>query len=284
MPWTSETHPVLGPKAATEIESSMSKSNRDDMLGVMTIAIAGSRVCGVDDDDCGSSVSSASIAVLLVMWRKIRGIYGARICNDPLSSSHVLCCLFRLRGSPVPVRRRMRNRPRRTKSGAGHMEVRLLVNCVDIERRRRSGDEGNPSGAEADLASRKRSPGMEPRLSTVAIKVLSYLKLQACSKEWLLMERLASNQAYPSTIEKINLDSGMVINRNAAAAGCHISLAGILSATSPGPGLISFPRTRMGELTKEQREDELTAKQRMARKDLVPNSSLVQLCEAEGVK
>lgn len=98
------------------------------------------------------------------------------------------------------------------------------------------------------------------------------------------MERLASNQAYPSTIEKINLDSGMVINRNAAAAGYHISLAGIPSAASPGPGLINFPWTRMGELTKKQREDELTAEQRMARKNLVPDSSLVQLCEAEGVE
>ena len=40
----------------------------------------------------------------------------------------------------------------------------------------------------------------------------------------------------------------------------------------------------MGELTKKQREDELTAEQRMARKNLVPDSSLVQLCEAEGVE
>jgi hypothetical protein len=43
------------------------------------------------------------------------------------------------------------------------MEVRLPVNCIDIERRGRRGDEGDPSGAEADLASRKRSSGMEPR-------------------------------------------------------------------------------------------------------------------------
>lgn len=79
MPWISEAHPVLGLKAATEIEGSMSKSNRDDMLGVMTIAIAGSRICGIEDDDSGLSVSSATIAVLLVcLWCKIRGIYGAR--------------------------------------------------------------------------------------------------------------------------------------------------------------------------------------------------------------
>jgi hypothetical protein len=77
------------------------------------------------------------------------------------------------------------------------------------------------------------------------------LKLHACSKEWLLKERLVSNQAYPSKIEKINLDSGMVINPKRSGAGYHISLAGIPSATSPGPGLINFPWTRMGELTKE---------------------------------
>jgi hypothetical protein len=31
-PWISEAHPVLGLKAATEVEGSMSKSNRDEML------------------------------------------------------------------------------------------------------------------------------------------------------------------------------------------------------------------------------------------------------------
>jgi hypothetical protein len=36
------------------------------MLGVMTIAIAGGGVLGIDDGDCGSSASSATVTVLLV--------------------------------------------------------------------------------------------------------------------------------------------------------------------------------------------------------------------------
>jgi hypothetical protein len=32
-PWISEAYPVLGIKAATEVEGSMSKSNRDEILG-----------------------------------------------------------------------------------------------------------------------------------------------------------------------------------------------------------------------------------------------------------
>jgi hypothetical protein len=81
-------------------------------------------------------------------------------------------------------------------------------------------------------------------------------------KEWILMERLVSN---PSKTENTNLDSGMVISPKRSGAGCHISLAGMPLATSPGPGLANLPWKRMGELMEERREDGLTVEQRTAR-------------------
>jgi len=44
----------------------MGGSNWDEMLGAMAIGIAGGGVCGIDDDDRGSSVSSATVVVLFV--------------------------------------------------------------------------------------------------------------------------------------------------------------------------------------------------------------------------
>lgn len=45
------------------------------------------------------------------------------------------------------------------------------------------------------------------------------------------MERLVSN---PSKIEKPDLGSGMAVSLKRSGAGCHISLAGMPLATSPG--------------------------------------------------
>jgi hypothetical protein len=44
----------------------MGGSNWDEMLGAMTIGIAGGGVCGIDDGDCRSLVSSATVVVLFV--------------------------------------------------------------------------------------------------------------------------------------------------------------------------------------------------------------------------
>lgn len=44
----------------------MGGSSWDEMLGVMTIAIASEGVWGIEDGGCGSSTSSATVAVLLV--------------------------------------------------------------------------------------------------------------------------------------------------------------------------------------------------------------------------
>jgi hypothetical protein len=44
----------------------MGGSNWDEMLGVMTIAIAIGGVWGIDGGDCGSSIPSATVAVLLL--------------------------------------------------------------------------------------------------------------------------------------------------------------------------------------------------------------------------
>ena len=44
----------------------MGGSKWDEMLRAITIGIASGGVCGIDDDDCGSSVSSATVVVLFV--------------------------------------------------------------------------------------------------------------------------------------------------------------------------------------------------------------------------
>jgi hypothetical protein len=44
----------------------MGGSNWDEMLGAITIGIAGGGVCGIDDGGRGSSVPSATVVVLFV--------------------------------------------------------------------------------------------------------------------------------------------------------------------------------------------------------------------------
>lgn len=44
----------------------MGGSSWDEMLGVMAIAIASDGVWGIDDGDCDSPTSSATVAVLFV--------------------------------------------------------------------------------------------------------------------------------------------------------------------------------------------------------------------------
>ena len=52
----------------------MGGSNWDEMLGAMAIGIAGGGVCGIDADDCRSSVSSATVIVLLHLFPDTREI------------------------------------------------------------------------------------------------------------------------------------------------------------------------------------------------------------------
>ena len=44
----------------------MGGSNWDEILGAMTIGIAGGGVCGMDDGDCGPPVPPATVVVLFV--------------------------------------------------------------------------------------------------------------------------------------------------------------------------------------------------------------------------